>query len=92
MGPERLERWLAAILAATATLPGSAHGQTPRVGEVQKVQVITISMQVGSTEKESKQVTYTPPPGWYVRSHTVNCTAKHGNSSFSVNTVPRRWD
>jgi hypothetical protein len=64
----------------------------PQVGEVQTLKVITISMQVGSTEKETKQVTYSPPPGWYVRSHKVECTAKHGNSSFAVTTVPRDWN
>jgi hypothetical protein len=62
------------------------------VGEVQRLKAITISLRVGSTEKESKQVTYTPPPGWYVRSHSVNCTARYGPSSFAVNTVPRDWD
>ena len=62
------------------------------MGEVQKLPVVTISMQVGSTEKETRQVIYSPPPGWYVRSHSVHCTAKHGNSSYSVNTVPQNWD
>ena len=73
-------------------LPGSALAQAPRLGEIQKVQVVTISMQVGSTEQETRQVTYTPPPGWYIRSHQVHCTARHGNSSFTVSTVPRKWD
>lgn len=71
--------------------PCTASAQSPQVGEVQRLQVITIVMQVGSTEKESKQVTYTPPPGWYVRSHTVECAKKYGNSSYSVNTVPQNW-
>jgi hypothetical protein len=48
-------------------------------------------MQVGSTEKETRHVTYTPPPGWYVRSHQVDCTRRTGNSSFSVATVPQGW-
>jgi hypothetical protein len=61
------------------------------VGEVRYVKAVTLSLRVGSTEKESKQVTYTPPPGWYVRSHWVHCTARQGCSSFSVNTVPRDW-
>jgi hypothetical protein len=61
------------------------------VGEARKLTVITISMQVGSTEKEAKHVTYTPPPGWYVRSHAVDCPKKQGNSSYSVNTVPQDW-
>ena len=78
-----------AILVSSLTVPGSAQAQVPQVGGVQRLKVITISMQVGSTEKDTKQVTYTPPPGWYVRSHSVDCTSKSGNSSFSVNTVPQ---
>jgi hypothetical protein len=58
---------------------------------VQRVTVVTVALQVGSTEKETRQVTYTPPPGWYVRSHQVECTRKTGNSSFSVSTVPQDW-
>jgi hypothetical protein len=63
----------------------------PFPGDVRYVPVITVSLQVGSTTKETRQVTYTPPPGWFVRSHTVNCTRKTGHSSFSVSTVPRDW-
>jgi hypothetical protein len=81
----------AVILTVVLAVAGPAGAQVPQVGEVQTLKVITISMQVGSTEKETKQVTYTPPPGWYVRSHWVDCTAKHGNSSFAVTTVPRDW-
>ena len=82
----------AAVVTWALWSPGRAPAQAPRVGEVQRVPVITLSMQVGSTEKEAKQVTYTPPPGWYVRSHSVDCAAKYGNSSFSVSTVPQHWD
>jgi hypothetical protein len=46
---------------------------------------------VGSTEKESKQVTYTPPPGWFIRTHAVDCTRRLGNASFAVSTVPAQW-
>ena len=88
-----LARVVASVLtSALAVVPPSAQAQVPQVGEVQRLKVITISMQVGSTEKETKQVTYTPPPGWYVRSHSVDCTNKSGNSSFSVNTVPQNWN
>lgn len=65
--------------------------QAPQVGDVQRLTAITISMTVGSTDKETKKVTYTPPPGWYVRSHTVDCTRKAGNASYTVSTVPRDW-
>ena len=82
------------VLAATlvaAALPGPCRAEAPQVGDVQKLTVITISLQVGGAEKETKQVTYTPPPGWYVRSHSVDCTKKIGNSSFTVATVPQDW-
>ena len=82
--------WAAGLAAVLAV--GGARAEQPRLGDVQKLKVITIAMQVGSTEKETKQVTYTPPPGWYVRSHRVECTTKLGNSSYSVNTVPRDWN
>jgi hypothetical protein len=73
-------------------LPGPAGAQVPRVGEVQRLEVITVSLRVGSTEKDSRHITYTPPPGWYVRSHAVTCTARWGHSSYSVTTVPARWE
>ena len=79
-------RFLVCGVLALAT-PGRAPAQTPQPGEVQWLTVITISLQVGSTEKETRQVTYTPPPGWYVRSHRVDCTRKYGHASFSVTTT-----
>jgi len=81
----------AVVLATALGVAGSARAQLPQQGEVRWVKAITLSLRVGSTEKESKQVTYTPPPGWYVRSHWVDCTARQGCSSFSVNTVPPDW-
>ncbi len=71
---------------------GPARAQAPRFGEVRRLTVVTLLLQVGSTDRESKQVTYTPPPGWYVRGHAVDCTAKRGNSSYAVSTVPRDWN
>lgn len=85
-------RLYAALVAATLAHPGLARAQLPLVGEVQRVQVVTLCLRVGSTEKESKQVTYTPPPGWYIRSHCVDCATRQGNSSFAVYTVPRAWN
>jgi len=82
--------WSFAALVAMS-IAGRVAAQTARPGEVQRLTAITISMQVGSTEKETKRVTYTPPPGWYVRSHQVHCKKKFGNSSFTVTTVPRDW-
>jgi hypothetical protein len=65
--------------------------QTPRIGQVERLSVITLALDVGSTEKETRQVTYTPPPGWYVRGHTVEWTRRSGHSSFTVSTVPQDW-
>jgi hypothetical protein len=79
------------VVVSVLAVPGWAGSPSPHHGEVQRLTVITLSLQVGSTEKESKRVTYTPPPGWYVRSHSVECTRKSGNSSYSVSTVPRDW-
>jgi hypothetical protein len=88
--PACVRRFLAASVLAAA-LPCLAHSQPPQPGDVQRLVVVTISMQVGGTEKETKHVTYTPPPGWYVRSHQVECTRKAGSSSYTVSTVPRGW-
>lgn len=76
---------------STCSLPAVCQAHPPRPGEVRKATVITVSLAVGSTEKEVKRVTYTPPPGWYVRGHTVECKEKTGHSSFTVNTVPTDW-
>jgi hypothetical protein len=84
-------RGFLAAAALAAVLVSPALAEPPRLGDVRELVVVTLSMQVGSTEKESRHVTYTPPPGWYVRSHHVDCTKKTGNSSFSVATVPQAW-
>src|SRR5579884_163083 len=86
-----LPRLFAAVLAAALLRPAPAAAQAPRLGEIQRLPVITIALRVGSMEKESRQVSYTPPPGWYVRSHSVECTVKYGNTSYTVNTVPQDW-
>jgi hypothetical protein len=79
------------VVFGAALLATPVQAEVPHVGEVQRLTVITISLQVGSTEKETRRVSYTPPPGWYVRGHSVQCKEKTGNSSFTVNTVPRDW-
>lgn len=84
----RMAVWACVIITA---LPLTALGQTWQVGQAQQLTVLTLSMQVGSTECQTKQVAYAPPPGWYVRSHWVNCTRRAGNTSYSVNTVPQGW-
>ena len=81
----------ATILWAVLVLVGPAQAQDPRVGEVRQVRAVTLSVRAGSTEKETRRATYTPPPGWYIRSHAVNCTTRCGHTSFSVSTVPQGW-
>lgn len=69
-----------------------ALAQAPKAGDVQRLQVASVSLAVGWTEKETRRVTYTPPPGWYVRSHRVECRERYGLSSYAVSTVPAGWD
>lgn len=84
--------WACGLFVGWAlAVPTRGAAQAPQVGEVQKLTVITVSMTVGGADKETKRVTYSPPPGWYVRGHSVDCTRKAGNSSYSVNTVPQDW-
>ena len=63
----------------------------PSPGTVKTLPVVSVALEVGSTEKQTRRVVYAPPPGWYVRSHRVVCTKKHGLSSYTVNTVPAGW-
>jgi hypothetical protein len=84
----RVATWACFLVVA---LPWTAAAQTPKVGQVQKLTVITLSMQVGNTDSDTRRIAYAPPPGWYVKSHQVNCTKKSGNTSYSVNTVPGDW-
>jgi hypothetical protein len=81
-----------AVLAMTVRSAGSAGGQEPTPGTVQKLPVISLDLQAGSTEKQTKRVTYTPPPGWYIRSHSVHCTHRQGHTSYVVSTVPAGWN
>ena len=89
----RLPRITFALLTAATLAPAPAVSQTITIapGTVQTLPVITVSLNVGSTEKESRRVVYAPPPGWHIRSHRVECTAKTGLASYAVNTVPADW-
>lgn len=80
----------AATLGLSLFTGGTARSQEPRVGDVQRRQVITISLVVSSTGKETRRVVYSPPPGWYIRSHHITCK-KQGLASFAVTTVPAQW-
>lgn len=81
-----------AVVALTVWSTGKVSGQEPALGTVQKLPVISLDLRAGSTEKQSKRGTYTPPPGWYIRSHSVHCTHRQGNTSYVVSTVPAGWN
>jgi hypothetical protein len=86
-----LSRITFALLTTALFAPAPAESQTIPIGTVQTLQVLTVSLNVGSTEKEVRRVVYSPPPGWHIRSHRVECTAKAGLASYTVNTVPAEW-
>jgi hypothetical protein len=87
----RLPRIAFALLTTALMAPAPALSQHVLVGTVQTLPVLTVSLSVGSTEKEVRRVIYSPPPGWHIRSHRVECTAKSGLASYTVNTVPAEW-
>jgi hypothetical protein len=86
----RLPRITFALLTTALLAPAPATAQIAP-GTVQTLPVITLSLNVGSMEKEVRRVVYSPPPGWHIRSHRVECTAKTGLASYTVNTVPADW-
>jgi hypothetical protein len=82
---------LLTALVATFATATFAHAQQPAIGTVRTMPVISASLAVGSTGKETKRLTYTPPPGWYIRSHRVAVEHKRGIVSYSTSTVPAGW-
>ena len=84
-------RLIPILLLLAALAAGRAAAQDDRPGATQTVPVITLSLNVGSTDKESKRVIYAPPPGWHIRSHHVECTTRYGLASYTVNTIPADW-
>jgi hypothetical protein len=82
---------LLTALAVTFATVTFARAQQPTIGTVRTMPVISASLAVGSTGKETKRLTYTPPPGWYIRSHRVVVERKHGIVSYSTSTVPAGW-
>ena len=91
MTPDRLSVLVVpAILLAASPAPA----REPVPGEVRTCQVVSVALSVGSLEKDAKRIVYAPPPGWYIRGHTVECKSKVGSASYAVNTVPAdfRWD
>jgi hypothetical protein len=79
-------------LSAAAPAPAVAADGPPPVGTVRELPVVSVSLSVGSTDKESKRVVYAPPPGWYVRSHRVATAHRTGTVTFTVSTVPAGWN
>jgi hypothetical protein len=87
----RLPRNSLALLAVTLLATTPVVGQEVAPGTVKTLPVLTVSLNVGSMEKEVRRVVYSPPPGWHIRSHRVECTSKTGLASYTVNTVPADW-
>lgn len=78
-------------LLALAVLAAPATAQPPDVGTVRELPVVSVSLAVGSTDRDTKRVVYAPPPGWYVRSHKVTVARRSGAVTFTVSTVPAGW-
>lgn len=79
-------------LLALALSPAPALAADPPVGTVRELPVVSVSLAVGSTERDTKRVVYAPPPGWYVRSHKVRVNHRAGTVTYSVSTVPAGWN
>lgn len=89
MKPIQLARY---VLVPALFVTSAARAGEPPAGTVRTLPVVSVSLAVGSTERESKRVVYAPPPGWYVRSHRVVSDKKHGVVTYTVNTVPAGWN
>lgn len=84
---------LFALSAAPAVAqPPAAEPAAPAVGAVRELPVVSVSLAVGSTDKETKRAVYAPPPGWYVRSHRIVAANRTGSVTYSVGTVPAGWN
>lgn len=88
----------AALLFATVGTGGLAHparlvaADPPAVGTVRECPVVSVSLAVGSLDRDTRRVVYAPPPGWYVRSHRVGVTNRTGIVTYSVGSVPAGWN
>jgi len=83
-------RLVASTLVALI-LSAPAGAEPPAVGTVRELPVVSVSLAVGSTERDAKRVVYAPPPGWYVRSHRVRVSNRIGAVTYTVSTVPAGW-
>jgi hypothetical protein len=84
-------RRLTLVMVAGLLFSPDGVAQAPKSGDVQRLTVISVAVQASGTKDEAKRVTYTPPPGWHVRSHEVKCTLRRGRTSYAVGTVPADW-
>lgn len=90
---------LAPVVAVAVSLGGPAtanptdpKSEGPKPGTVRVLPVLSVSLAVGGTERDAKRAVYSPPPGWYVRSHRVHVTSRHGNVTYAVSTMPAGFD
>lgn len=81
---------LACLALAFSAVP-TRSADPPPVGTAQVLPALSISMAVGSTGRDSKWAVYSPPPGWYVRSHYVTVSNRTGYVTYTVSTVPTGW-
>ena len=84
---------LALTCLALTSWPAWSAGPEPAlaIGTVQRVPAVSVSLAVGSTDRETKRVVYSPPPGWYIRSHHVELGDRTGLASYSVSTLAAGW-
>ena len=82
---------LPALLTLLLSTAPAVAADAPAVGTVRELPVVSVSLAVGSTERDAKRVVYAPPPGWYVRSHRVRVASRSGCVTYSVSTVPAGW-
>ena len=88
MTPDRLS---VLVVPAILLVAGPGIAREPVPGEVRTCQVVSVALSVGWLETDARRIVYAPPPGWYIRSHTVECKNKVGSASYAVNTVPADW-
>ena len=72
------------MLLALAARPTMASRPRPSCSVATSVQVVPSKAQVSARS-------CAPPPGWYIRSHSIVCTKKEGLASYTVTTVPAHW-
>lgn len=78
------------VIGAPPSCPPTVAEPSP--GTVQTMTVLSVSLSVGSTGRETKRAVYAPPPGWHVRSHRVIVANKYGTVTYAVSTVPAGWE